>query len=201
MLSVMQSRLGPDRVNGLLLVMATAAVMWLSEIVDTVLGHRLDRYGIVPRTDEGLVGIAAAPFLHLGFDHLIANTVPFLVMGVLIGLSGLRRVVTVTVVVALVSGLGTWLVAPGSTTIIGASGVVFGYAAYLLARGFFSRAPVHLGLGLVVVIVWGSALLGGLVPQEGISWQAHFFGAVGGLLAAWLLGRAPAPGGAELRPA
>jgi membrane associated rhomboid family serine protease len=187
--------------NGLLLVMAAAAAMWLSEVVDTVLGHRLDRYGIVPRTDEGLAGIATAPFLHLGFDHLIANTVPFLAMGAVIGLGGLRRVAIVTIVVALVSGLGTWLVAPGSTTIIGASGVVFGYAAYLLARGVFSRAPLHLVVGLVVVVVWGGALLGGLVPQEGISWQAHFFGAVGGLLAAWLLGRTPSRSRTEVRPA
>jgi membrane associated rhomboid family serine protease len=187
----MQQRLGPDRLNGLLLVAAMAAAMWLSEILDSVLDHRLDRYGIVPRTDEGLAGIAAAPFLHVGFAHLFANTVPFVAMGAVIALSGLRRVLVVTLIVGAVSGLGTWLVAPAATTVVGASGIVFGYAAYLLARGFFSRAQVHFVVGLVVIVVWGGALLGGLFPQQGISWQAHFFGAAGGLLAAWWLGRAP----------
>jgi membrane associated rhomboid family serine protease len=173
-----------DRLNGLVLVAAMAALMWLSEILDTVLGHRLDRYGIEPRTDEGLVGIVTSPFLHLGFGHLIGNTIPFLAMGAVIALGGLRRVAVVTLVVALVGGAGTWLFSPGSTDVIGASGIVFGYAAYLLARGFFSRTAGHFLIGVIVIVVWGGALLGGLVPQEGISWQAHFFGALGGVIAA-----------------
>jgi membrane associated rhomboid family serine protease len=173
-----------DRANGFLLVGAMAALMWVSEILDTVLGHRLDQYGIEPRTDEGLVGIATSPFLHLGFGHLIGNTVPFVAMGAVIALGGLRRVATVTLIIVVVGGFGTWLFTPAYTNVIGASGIVFGYAAYLLARGFFSGAPGHFLIGLVVIVVWGGALLGGLVPQEGISWQAHFFGAVGGVIAA-----------------
>jgi membrane associated rhomboid family serine protease len=180
----------PDRSNGFLLVGAMAALMWLSEIVDTALGHDLDQYGIVPRTDDGLTGIVTSPFLHLGFGHLVGNTIPFVAMGCVIALSGFKRVAMVTVVVAVVGGLGTWLFTPAGTTVIGASGIVFGYAAYLLARGFFSRAPSHFVIGVVVIVLWGGALLGGLVPQEGISWQAHFFGAVGGVLAAFLAGPA-----------
>jgi membrane associated rhomboid family serine protease len=179
-----------ERLDGFLLVGAIAALMWLSEILDTVLGHRLDRYGIVPRTDEGLAGIAASPFLHLGFGHLAANTLPFVAMGAVIAAGGLRRVAVVTVVVAIVGGFGTWLFTPAGTTVIGASGIVFGYAAYLLARGFFTGAASHFLIGVVVIVIWGGALLGGLVPQEGISWQAHFFGAVGGVLAAALVGSA-----------
>ena len=95
--------------------------------------------------------------------------------------------VAVTVTVALVSGLGTWLVAPAGTIHIGASGIVFGYATYLLVRGLFNRRLVEILIGVAVAAVWGTALLGGLVPQEGVSWQGHFFGAVGGVIAAWLL--------------
>ncbi len=178
------ARLDGFRVIGILI-----AVMWLSELVDSAAGHRLDQYGIEPRDGDGLVGIVAAPFLHAGFGHLISNTVPLLTMGLVIAFAGAVRVVAVTLTVALVSGLGTWLIAPGGTVHIGASGVVFGYATYLLSRGVFNRDPLELAIAAVVAIVWGGALLGGLLPEEGISWQGHLFGAIGGVLAARLLAR------------
>ena len=179
----------PDsRRGGLLLVAGMSAVMWVSEVLDLLLG-RLDALGIEPRSVDGLSGIPLAPFLHVGFGHLAANTVPFLVMGALIALSGLRRVLAVTVLVVLVSGAGTWLVAPQSTVHLGASGVVFGYASYLVARGLFDRRLHYLAIGLVVAVTYGTTLLLGLVPQAGISWQAHLFGALGGLLAARVLAR------------
>jgi membrane associated rhomboid family serine protease len=177
-----------SRRSGVILVAAMATLMWVSELVDAFIG-RLDSLGIEPRSADGLWGVVLAPFLHAGFGHLAANTVPFLVMGVLIALSGLARVLAVTATVALVSGLGTWLVAPSATVHVGASGVVFGYAAYLVARGFFDRRFLYLLTGVVVAFVYGTTLLFGLLPREGISWQGHLFGALGGLLAARVLAR------------
>jgi membrane associated rhomboid family serine protease len=177
------------RRQGLVFVAAMAVVMWVVEIADQVAGGRLDRYGIEPRETDGLVGIVTAPFLHAGFDHLVANTMPFVVLGLAIALSGLARVVAVTLVVAAVGGAGTWLVAPRGTEHIGASGVVFGYATYLIARGAFSRSLLHLAVGAIVLGVYGSTLLFGVVPADGISWQGHLFGGVGGVAAAWLLDR------------
>jgi membrane associated rhomboid family serine protease len=186
----------PEVQTGLLVVAAMAAVMWLEEIVDQLAPGDWDRYGIRPRDPDGLEGIVTAPFLHGGFDHLLANTVPFLVLGAAIAFSGAARVALVTVLVMVVGGLGTWLVAPAGTVHIGASGLVFGFAAYLVARGAFSRSLAQIALGLVVLAVWGTTLLQGLVPQDGISWQGHLFGALGGVLAAWLLERRRA----EVRP-
>ena len=191
-------------VQGGLLVLTMAAVMWIVEAVDQIAGGRLDAYGIEPRETEGLDGVVWAPFLHGGFDHLIGNTIPFLVLGLAIAVGGIARVAAVTVIVALVGGLGTWLVAPSNTVHIGASGIVFGYAAYLVARGAYSRSLAQIGIGLVVLAVWGTTLLRGLVPEDGISWQGHFFGAVGGIAAAWLLHRraarraSPQPGASPL---
>ncbi len=176
------------RVRGLILVAAMVAVMWVVEIVDLVAGD-LDSAGIRPRDPEGLVGVALAPVLHGGFGHLIGNTIPFLVLGALIALSGLARVAAVIGIVALVGGLGTWLVAPAGTVHIGASGLVFGFAAYLIARGAYSRRMLHLAIGVVVLLVYGSTLAFGFVPTPGVSWQGHAFGAVGGVVAAWLLDR------------
>ena len=185
----MADRLGPDRTNALLLVVAMVALMWLTEVVDQIGFGDLDAYGIHPRDVDGLAEILAAPFLHVGFGHLVSNTLPFLAMGAAIALGGLARVALVTLVVALVSGLGTWLVASSNSVHLGASGVVFGYATYLVSRGLLTRRLVELAVGALVVVVWGVGLLQGLLPQERISWQAHMFGAIGGVIAAALFSR------------
>jgi membrane associated rhomboid family serine protease len=172
------------RFDGFRIVLGMGAVMWVLEVVDRLADNRLDQYGIEPRDGDGLIGVVAAPFLHAGFDHLASNTVPFLLMGFVIAAQGAVRVLAVTAIVGLVSGLGTWLIAPEHTIHIGASGIVFGYGTYLISRGFFNRSALELAVGAVVAVVYGGALLGGLVPEDGVSWQGHFFGAVGGILAA-----------------
>jgi len=177
-----------DRVRGLVLVGAMAALMWVVEIVDAA-GAHLDANGIHPRDVDTLPDIAFAPFLHAGFGHLIGNTVPFLVLGATIALSGLARTAAVVAIVAVIGGLGTWLVGPEGTNHIGASGLVFGFAAYLVARGVFSRRLLHIGIGLLVLAVYGTTLLFSLVPHPGISWQGHLFGAIGGVVAARALDR------------
>jgi membrane associated rhomboid family serine protease len=180
--------LDPRR-QGVLLVLSMLVVMWVVEIVDQIDSNRLERFGIEPRDADGLTGIIAAPFLHADFGHLIGNSIPFAVLGVVIALSGAIRVALVTGIVALVGGLGTWLVAPSNTLHIGASGIVFGFAAYLISRGVFSRSWLHLGVGIVVGFVYGTTLAGGLIPQDGISWQGHLFGGIGGIVAARVLDR------------
>ena len=191
----------PPYVGGAIFVAAMAALMWVVEVADQVLDGRLDANGIGPRQLDGLDGIVWAPFLHGGFDHLIGNTIPFLLLGLAIAVGGIVRVATVTLIVALVGGLGTWLIAPANTIHIGASGIVFGYAAYLVARGAYSRSIGQIALGLVVVAVWGTTLLQGLVPEDGISWQGHLFGALGGIVAARLLHRRAVRAGTEPVPA
>ena len=188
------------RTNGLLVVGAMVVLMWVLEVVDAIVGNRLDTYGIEPRSVEGLPEIVSAPFLHLGFDHLVSNTIPFAVMGAAIALGGALRVALVTAIVGLVSGLGVWLISPGGTETIGASGLVFGYATYLLFRGLFNRNAVEIAIGVVVGAVWGTALLGGLLPQDGISWQGHLFGAIGGVIAARVLARSRAAAPRDDRP-
>jgi membrane associated rhomboid family serine protease len=181
-----------DRMRGFAFVGAMVAVMWVVEVLDAA-GANLDSNGIHPRDPDTLPDIAFAPFLHAGWGHLIGNTVPFLVLGGAIALSGLARTAAVTGIVAVVGGLGTWLIGPSNTNHIGASGLVFGFAAYLIARGVFSRNPIHLVAGLGVIAVYGATLAFSLVPHPGISWQGHLFGAIGGVVAARVLDRKRRP--------
>jgi membrane associated rhomboid family serine protease len=182
--------------EGAAVIGALVGVMWLVEIVNKIDGQRLSSDGIYPRTLSGLPGILSAPFLHAGFGHLIGNTIPFVVLGLVIAAAGARRVIEVTAIVILVAGLGTWLTAGSGTDTVGASGVVFGYAGFLIARGFFTRNIGALLIGLVVALLFGGALAADLVPKTGISWEDHLFGGLGGILAARVL-----PGGRAAKTA
>jgi membrane associated rhomboid family serine protease len=173
--------------GGLKLLAALLGVMWLTEVVDTATNGSLDQYGIISREPRGLIGILTAPFLHLGFGHLISNTLPLVTLGAIIAISGAARLFQVTAIVTVLGGFGTWLISPPNTITIGASGLVFGYAAYLIVRGLFNRRLGQVIVGIIVIMVWGSALLTSLLPQDGISWQGHLCGGIAGLLAAWVL--------------
>lgn len=181
-----------DLARPYLVVATVAAVMWFSEGVDLVLpGSPLDRWGIRPRTLRGVVGIPLAPFLHGSLRHLLSNTVPFLLLGGAIAAGGVGRWARVTVIVALTSGAGVWLFGRPGTIHVGASGVVFGYLTYLVARGVIARHTMWLVGGAIALFVYGG-MLWGLLPTPGVSWSGHAFGAIGGVLAAWALHR-PAP--------
>lgn len=162
-------------------------LLWAIEVVDAATDHRLDQYGVRPRTDEGLLGILFAPMLHGGWAHLEANTVPVLVLGFLTLATGIARGLLATAIIWVVGGLGVWLLAGGHSVHLGASGLVFGWIVYLSVRGIVNRRFREIVLGLLVLVIYGGVLWGVLPGQPGVSWQGHLFGAAGGALAAVLL--------------
>ncbi|GAB4374619.1 MAG: rhomboid family intramembrane serine protease [Elainellaceae cyanobacterium] len=168
------------------------AIMWGLEIIDLFLGGSsrfcggLNQFGIFPRQIAGLRGILFAPFLHGGFGHLIANTIPFATLGWLVMLRRTGNFFWVTAIAMVVGGLGTWLFgSPGCH--IGASGVIFGYLGFLLSRGYFERRIGSILFSLVVMVFYGGLLWGILPTRFGISWEGHLFGFLGGVVAAKLL--------------
>lgn len=166
---------------------AFTALLWAIEIVDTASNDSLQRHGVQPRSDEGLLGIVFAPFLHGSWDHISANTGPVLVLGFLTLATGLIRGLAATAVIWVVGGLGVWLVAGSNSNHIGASGLIFGWIVYLAIRGIVNKQLWEIALGIVVLLLYGGALWGVLPGQPGVSWQGHLFGAIGGALAALLL--------------
>ena len=177
----------PTLGKALIVVGSLLAVMWALELLDAVTLNALDSFGIQPRRLSELPNILWAPLLHFGWPHLISNSVPFLVLGVLVYLSGTGRFVWTTLISAIVSGLTAWLLAPPGSITAGASGVIFGYLTYLLVRGFYSRKIGQILLAVVVFAIYGTVLLGVLPGTPGVSWQGHLGGAVGGVLSAWWL--------------
>jgi membrane associated rhomboid family serine protease len=177
----------PDWKGAALLTAGFVVVLWVLEIVDAATGNPLDAYGVQPRTEDGLVGIALAPVLHFGFDHLVSNTVAVLVLGFLTLATGIGRGLAATAIIWVVGGLGVWLFAQPGSIHAGASILIFGWIVYLVVRGLLNRNTVEILIGVAVFLLYSSVLLGVLPGQPGVSWQGHLFGAVGGFLAARLL--------------
>jgi membrane associated rhomboid family serine protease len=173
----------------LLFMLFLLAGLWFLEILDQLSGNQLDQLGIHAREVDGMPEIFSAPFLHAGWDHLISNSLPFVVLGFLVLLSGLARWLISSLIIIVVSGMTAWFLTPANTIILGASGLIFGWLTYLLARGIWSRRPAQVAVAVVVLLVYGGLIWGVLPSAAGISWQAHLGGAVGGVLAAWLLHR------------
>ncbi len=187
----------PAWVVGGLTVVSFVVLLWVIELFDSLTGHRLDSNGIRPLETDGLTGILFAPLLHSNWEHLMANTGPALVLGFLMTLAGLSRFVYATAIVWIVGGIGTWLIgnvgAPTyngmvvETNHIGASGLIFGWLTFLIVFGFFTRNVWEIVVGVVVLFIYGSILLGVLPGTFGVSWQGHLCGAAAGVLAAYLL--------------
>ena len=185
----------PVYVTGGITIVSFVALLYVIEFIDQLDGGRLDQYGIRPLRTDGLDGIIFAPLLHAGWPHLIANTIPALVLGFLMTLAGMARFVYATAIIWVAGGFGTWLFGDvgntchGTPLIIGASGVIFGWLTFLLVYGFFARNAWQIIIGLLVLFVYGGILWGALpaIGCTGISWQGHLCGAVAGVLAAYMV--------------
>ena len=170
-----------------IVVGVAVALLWLIELVDQLTRGSLDALGIHSWQVASLPAVFVAPWLHVDWAHLAANTVPFAVLGFLVVIGGAIRAMLATLWSVVVSGMFAWLLSPPYTLTIGASGLIFGWLTYLLSRGVFSRDGKQILLAVVIFLVYGGILWGVLPTQVGVSWQAHLGGAIGGVLAAWFV--------------
>ncbi len=177
--------------RSLLVIGSLLAVMWGVELVDWIGGRWLefDQFGIVPRRLSGLLGIPLAPFLHAGWSHLAANTLPFAILGLFVVGRGERTFWSVSAGIVVWGGLAVWLLGRSQTVHVGASGLIFGYFGYLVALGVIEHSVVSIVRALVVGLFYGSIIWGVLPNHRGISWEGHLFGLLAGIAMAWLTGR------------
>lgn len=169
-------------------LIASLSLFWAVEILDMlVFQGNLDQYGIKPRQASGLWGIFLAPLLHGGFGHLIANTVPFLVLGWLTMLQETSDLYIVTFIGTVVGGLGVWIFGAPNSVHIGASILIYAYLGFLLLRGYFQKNFPSIALSVFVAIIYGGLIWGVLPSRIGVSWEGHLFGFLGGAIAARMI--------------
>jgi membrane associated rhomboid family serine protease len=192
-----QPKKRPAWVVGGATIVSFVVLLWIIELFDSLSGHHLDNNGIRPLETDGLPGIIFAPLLHSSWQHLMANTGPALVLGFLMTLAGVSRFIFATAIIWILGGFGTWLIgnigAPTyngmqvETNHIGASGLIFGWLTFLIVFGFFTRKVWEIVVGVIVLFIYGSVLLGVLPGTFGVSWQGHLCGGIAGVLAAYML--------------
>lgn len=180
--------LGQEVKAGATWMLGLVGLLWGIEVVNLLSGHQLLQLGILPRTVVGLRGLVFAPFLHGGLAHLLANTLPLLVLGALVLARGRSTFIRVTAFVALVGGLLTWIL--GRPTLhVGSSGLIFGYFGYLIGSAWYERRPLPILLAVLATTLYGGILWGLLPVIPGVSWEGHLFGLIAGVLAARVAGR------------
>lgn len=170
-----------------ILIGGFVVALYIIEIADAISGQHIQNAGLSPRTVDGLWGILFAPVLHDDWAHLIANTIPLLILGYLVLVSGISKGLAATGIIWVVGGVGVWLFAAAGHNHVGASVLIFGWVTYLLVRGFFTRSFTQILIGVAVFMIYGGVLWGVLPSEPHVSWQGHLFGAVGGVVAAWAL--------------
>ena len=168
----------------LVLIFGLLGFTWAIELVDLLPFLRLDSHGIHPRELSGLLGIVFAPLLHAGFDHLIVNSLPFVILGSIVLIGGVRTFWIVTAFVTVAGGLGVWFFGGDDTNHIGASGLIFGYLGFILGRGFFEQSLAWALVSVPILLVYGGLLIGVLPLEVGVSWQGHLFGFLAGVIVA-----------------
>jgi membrane associated rhomboid family serine protease len=174
--------------RGLVVVGSFVLLVYLIEILNTLLLHSLNRtFGLRPRSLDGVFDILTFPLLHANLAHLVSNTLPLITFGFLVFLSGMRVFLTALGSSWLGSGVVVWLIG-GFNVTVGASGLVFGLFAFLLVRGFVNHNWWQIVLSVVLFMAYGGILFG-ILPTVAsfVSWQAHLGGAIGGVVAALLL--------------
>ena len=169
------------------LMVGFIGLIWLLQVVNWADHYRLDYdYGVLPRNIGRLPEIFTSPFLHFSWDHIEGNSGPLFVFGLLAAYRGVVRFGGVTLVVAITSGLAVWLFQGSGELTVGASGLIFGYFGYVLARGLIDRNLIDALAAVVMALSYAYILTVAIPGTPGVSWIGHLGGLVGGLASGWL---------------
>lgn len=165
-------------------VLAIIGLLYGIHLINFILGYRLNILGIYPRHPFGLFGVAFSPFLHGHFNHLFFNSIPLVILMSFVLLKGFDTFYCVSGIIILLGGLATWLFGRRGLH-VGASGLIMGYWSYLLFNAYQEETVLSIGLGIVCIYYFGG-LIFNLFPLEvKSSWEAHVFGFLAGLAAAY----------------
>jgi membrane associated rhomboid family serine protease len=167
-------------------------VLWIVHLLSILFNEDLGKLGLLPRNLIGLLGIFTSPLIHADFSHLISNTIPLIILGWIIFSFYPKLSYLLFVFIYLLTGLLVWIFAR-QVFHIGASGIVYGFVSFLFFSGIFRRDNASIALALVIIFLYGGLVWGMIPGWEGISWESHLFGAITGLIAAYLFRKIEPP--------
>jgi membrane associated rhomboid family serine protease len=183
------------------LMVGFIVLIWALQVLNWADHYRLDAsYGILPHDVARLPDIFVAPFLHFNWDHIEGNSGPLFVFGLLAAYRGVVRFLGVTLLVAVTSGLAVWLFQGSADLTVGASGLIFGYFGYVLARGVIDRNLIDALAAVVMALSYAYILTVAIPGTPGVSWIGHLGGLVGGLAAGWIFRARRGAQGQQGRP-
>ena len=162
-------------------------IIWIVKIVEVTFNINLAVYGLIPLNARGLIGIITSPFLHEGFAHLFGNSVPLFLLGALLFYFYRELAWRILLLIYLITGVWVWVFARGNGIHIGASGVVYGLAAFLFLSGILRREGKLMSITLLIAFLYGGMVWGvfpQFFPREHISWESHLMGLLAGTILA-----------------
>jgi membrane associated rhomboid family serine protease len=168
------------------------AALWVIHLVSLFLNQDLSKLGLLPRKPVGLLGIITSPLIHGDFSHLISNTLPLIILGWIIFNFYNKISYLLFFFIYFFTGLLVWIFAR-QVYHIGASGIVYGFVSFLFFSGIFRRDNTSIALALVITFLYGGLVWGMIPGWKGISWESHLFGAITGLIAAYLFRKIDPP--------
>jgi membrane associated rhomboid family serine protease len=181
-----KSKKGYQYITAIYWIVGFIIVIWLIEIINLSMDHYLCDYGIFPRTKFGLLGIFLSPFLHYGFEHVMMNTLPFIILAGFVIIHNPNQFLKVSIFIIIIGGFGVWLFGRTASH-VGASGLIFGYFGFIISRSWYQRSFVTVIIALITILLYGGMLIGIVPLFSYISWEAHLFGFISGILAARIL--------------
>ena len=158
-------------------------MMWLVKIIEMNFQINFVRYGVFPKTIDGLKGVLFSPFIHKDFTHLINNSYPIIILGGMLFAIYHKIATQLFIWLYFISGLLLWVIGRPSFH-IGASGLIYALASFLLVSGIIRKNPRLTAVSMLVIFLYGSMIWGLLPTKEPISWEGHLAGFIAGILVA-----------------
>ncbi len=159
--------------------------IWLVKFIEIISGAGFVKFGVYPRKFEGAAGILFAPFIHSGFDHLLSNSFPLFIFMLSLFYFYKTSAKNIFLLIFFASNILLWIFGRSSYH-IGASGIIYGLAAFFFFSGVIRKNKRDITISLLVTFLYGSLVWGVLPIKEGVSWEGHLLGAFSGIAAAFL---------------
>ncbi len=166
--------------DSLVIPLRLVFIMWAVFLLALIIGNDLAFLGIYPRKITGLIGVFTAPFIHGNFVHLVSNTIPLLFLGAILFVFYDEIARKVFFICYFLTNFLVWIFARPSIH-IGASGLVYGIAFFLIFYGLFKKELKSIIISVAILIMYGGLIYGVFPNQQGVSWESHLLGGLVGI--------------------